>query len=633
MKKFFKWSAIVIGAIIVFIIIGLLALPFIFPLEKIKQFAVTRLSETLRREVKIEKVSFDLFSGIKLQGLFVGDRKEFGNRAFIKADAIVLRYAFWPLFSRQIIVKEASLVKPEVIIEKNLRGEFNFSDLLQSKKAVKPTTQPPINPTAKPPFDLFVTSFSLREGKVSFIDRAAKSTSEIRDLNFNLSGFELALIKPIEARLSANLVYQGKTIPLSVSAKIGFDLPNETMNINPLNFSLAGESAAASITISDFGRTPDVDFSLSTKKLSLDPLLAIIAAPAATNVKKPALRPGELTKAVNRSTAAIPGELKIKGKLDLENITFQKFAVDRANLTISLANKTAAADIKEVRLYNGTLSGRAQINLATSGLGYNVQDLKLTGLDSTPLINSLVEALLVTLPDYKDLTNKVYGTLNASLSLKGQGVEPQDIMKNAVGNGSFSIKGGELKRLKTLAEVGKTIHSNTLQQDLRFGDLSAAFDFKNRVINTSGLHLDNPDIKLNYKGGVDLGKLVWLGGNRLSLKLSPTVAKEIPKELSLFKDESGWLELVFEITGPLSKPFPKPILEKPIEKAIGKIKLKIEAKQIEIQQAINTKEAELKKAAEEAKASAEAEAKAKADAEAQRLKEEAKQKAKKLLGF
>lgn len=127
MRKFFKWLLVLIGVFLIAVFVGLAALPFVFPLEKIKDFAIAKLSETIHREVRIEKVSFNIFSGIRLEKLSIGNRTGWASKPFVSADAIELRYAFWPLFSRQILIKEISLVSPQILIEK--RGsEFNYSD-------------------------------------------------------------------------------------------------------------------------------------------------------------------------------------------------------------------------------------------------------------------------------------------------------------------------------------------------------------------------------------------------------------------------------------------------------------------------------------------------------------------------
>lgn len=180
MKNVLKWFLLAAGILIGLFIVGTIVLTLFLPLEKIKEFAVLRLSETLRREVRIEKVSFNIFTGVKLEKLYVGDRRDFPARSFVSADSIELRYAFWPLFSRQLLIKEVRLVKPEILVEKGLRGDFNFSDLTASpKQSNKPTTQPPKTNGGKLPFDLLISSFSIVGGRVVYVDDAVKTSNEV----------------------------------------------------------------------------------------------------------------------------------------------------------------------------------------------------------------------------------------------------------------------------------------------------------------------------------------------------------------------------------------------------------------------------------------------------------------------
>lgn len=577
------------------LIIGIVALPFIFPLEKIKEFAVAKISETIHREVRVEKVSFDIFSGIKLKGIYIGNRAGFAKKAFVAADSIELRYAFWPLFSRQIIIKEISLVRPEILIEKNIRGEFNFSDLMQGggKPKAESRTQ------TKPPFDLFITAFSIKNGRIIYSDYAAKTTNEIKNLNVRVSGFELALVKPIDIRASAGITYQGKEIPVSLSGRVGVSMAQESITVPGLSLSIAGESVTASAAVSDWKDSPKVVLSVSSKRINIDPLLAIFAAPA--KVEKP--RPGELTKTINALTASIPRNISVNAKANIDNLTFQKFKVDRLALAASLANKRLSADVKEIKIYDGSLSSKLTVDLNVPGLGYEIHNLRLVGFNSTPFTNAIVETFLTSLPDYKDLVNKVYGTLDLSASLRGRGVEPQDAFANLAGDASLTIRNGELKRLKTLAEVGKTLKSNTLQGDIKFGVLNADCGIKSKVVTVKSLNLEQTEIKLNFKGGIDLNRLGWVSGNRLTLKLAPSVTRDLPREFSIFRDDKGWVELTFEMTGTLTKPIPRPILEKPLEVATEKIKAKIEAKKVEViekgKAELATKEAEAKKVLEE----------------------------------
>ena len=602
MKTLLKWTAIIAGGLLLILIIGIAALPFIFPLEKIKTFAVAKISETIHREVRVGKVSFDIFSGIKIRDLYVSNRPGFAKKPFIAAGSIELRYAFWPLFSRKVIIKEIRLVKPEILIEKNARGEFNFSDLIAGSGKPKTESHPPsAGKETKPPFDLLVSSFSIRNGRITYADHGAGTTNDVRDFNLSIGGFELALVKPIDLRASAVVTYQGKEIPLSLSGRIGVNLPKETINVSGLLFSIAGESINAAATVSNWQKTSNINLSLSSKKINVDPLLAVFAAAPAKVEKKP--RPGELTKMVNSLAASIPRNLSANAGIDIANLTFQKFKVDKIEVDLGLAGKAVKAKIKEIKIYDGVLSGSLMANLNVPGIAYEVKDLRLSGFNAAPFSNAVIETFLTKLPDYKDLLNKVYGNLDVSASLVGRGVEPQDIMSNLNLNGSLTLKNGELKRLKTLAEVGKTLRSTTLQEDIKFGALYTAFNFSNQVVTAKALKIEETDFKLYFNGGADLKSLNWVSGNRLNLKLAPHLTRDLPKEFVIFKDDKGWLTLTFEITGSLKKPFPKPILEKPLEVATEKIKAKIEAKKVEIVEKakaeLATKEAEAKKALEE----------------------------------
>lgn len=490
MKYFLKWLGIVLAGLVILTIISAIALPFILPLEKIKTFVINQLSTTLQREVRLEKVSFNLFSGFKLEQLYIGNRPGFSQTPFVSADAIELHYAFWPLFSRQLLVKEIRLVRPEILIEKNYSGEFNFSDLTKEAKGPKAKERKPKpKESGKPPLDLIVAEFSIKDGLLAYIDHPAKSSSEIKDLNLKISGFGLAFSQPITFSVSANTVYQGKTIPLAFSGSVGLNLAAGQLDLSKLTLTIAGETLSAVGSVRNFQTTPNINLALSTKRLNLGPLLALFPAPAKT-AKSPA----------KSAPAVLPFSFTFNGKVGLDNVYLQNISIGRASASVNLTGK------KHLPIFSA-LSGRV----------------------------------------------------------------------------SFALKAGNLRRVAALAEVGKLLRSNTLQGDIKFGDLSSDLTLKNGLALAKDFKLDHQDYKVLFNGGLDLTHFVWLSGNRLGLKLSPATTRDLPSEFSLLRDKSGWLELTFELTGSLTKPIPKPILDKPIQAAVGKFKATINAKQVELQ--------------------------------------------------
>jgi uncharacterized protein involved in outer membrane biogenesis len=507
MKKLFKWLGITAGVLIVLLVVSVIALPFLIPLEKIKEFAVAKISETIHREVKIEKVSFNIFEGIKLEKLSVSNRAGFSQQPFISADALSLRYAFWPLFRREIIIKEVRLVNPHILIEKSAGGEFNFSDMTgwgSKQKSGK---------AEKQAFSLIIDSFSVKNAHISYFDRRANTKSELKNANLTISGITLALLKPIGLDFSAVAEYKGKNIPFSLSGKIGVDLPAATFVLSNFSLGVAGEKAALSAKVI-FPKT---------------------------------------------------------GQLN--------------------------CDILSLSLYDGVLTGQAGINLNVPGLAYNGK-LKLTGFNTAPFSNMLVETFLTRLDNYKDLLNKVSGVLDASAQFAGRGVEVPAIMANLDAAGSLVIKNGQLKRLKMVDVLADKINAPALKRDINITELASNFTMKNQVINVQSLGLKSSNIILSFRGGTDLGQQKFVAGNRLTLKGSPALTQGLSKEYALLRDDKGWLEATFELTGDFKRPLPALVLEKPLERAVNRLKITIDAKKVEFESA---SEAEKARLVEEAK--------------------------------
>jgi len=591
MKKILKWSGIIAGVLVGLLIIGAVALPLLLPLEKIKNIATEQISKAISREVKIEKVSFNLFEGIKLNKLTVSNRPGYAKDDFISADSIVLRYAFWPIFKRQIIVKEISLVKPEILIEKAGSGKFNFSDMGQgskqkSGKAEQQKTE------KKQDFSLIVDSFSIKDARITYIDHSAGTKSEIKNANLKIAGITLSMLRPIDFSFSATANYQGKDIPISLAGKADVNLLKEEVKLSAISLNLAGESAALSAFVSNWQSGPNINFSISSNKLTIDPLLAIFAA-GAPKEKKKAVR-GELTRSINKSMANLPYNLRVQGDIKINNLSFLNFGVDKVDAIISLSKKNLNAEIKEIKLYEGSLSGLATVNLAASGLSYNVKNLKLENFNAAPFSNDIVDGFLTKLEDSQDLKNKISGRLNATVSLAGSGVEAPDIMANLNASGSLTLKEGQLKRIKTLDAIADQIKAPALKRDINISLLTSNFKFSGQVLTLSELDLRSSRLGIKFNGGLDIGNLKYVVGNRLSLRADPSLIKDLPKEYELLKDKDGWLELTVELVGDLKKPFPRPILDKPIEAVVGKLKVKIDAKKVEIEQQVS-KEVEAKK--------------------------------------
>ncbi len=571
MKKIIKWLGILVASTLILILAAAIAIAFFFPVDMVKDLAVKELSKILHRDVKVEKASFSIFTGVKLEGISISNRSGYAKQHFVAADSMELHYDLWPLLSRKVVIKEIGLNKPDILIEKSSSGDTNYSDLLSNSKQPEKKNVASSEQSSKPPFELFVNSFFIKDGRIVYSDHGKGAKSSINNFNLSASGFESTFSRPINFRAASDINYEGKNVPVSLSGNIKMDIAGETVSITPLILSVAGENANASVSVSGFKSSQTVSLTINSEKISVDPIMSIFAGPQKKS------EPADLTRTVDQLTSSIPKTLTVNASVNISNLTFAKFTVDRINLSMQLKDKIASLDLKEIKFYEGILSGKARADLNVSGLAYSAGNIKLSGFNAHPFSNSVIDAFLTNVPDLKDLRDKVYGKLDASASFTGKGVDPKYVIKNLAGDAKLSLMAGQIKKVKVLAAIGEAIKSNVLKNDIKVGELNVDAGIKSGIVNVRKLSFDQDDFKLGFTGGIDLARLTWVAGNRLAINLAPYIVKDLGREYSLLKDPSGWLELDFELTGSLKFPIPKPRFEKPIMKLKSKLKEKAAA--------------------------------------------------------
>lgn len=632
-KKILKWIAIIFGTLITLIIIAALVLPLILPLDKIKDYAVEKLEAELGQKVVLEKISFNIFEGIKLENLQIGDKTKYFKKPSISMKAAELKYSFWPLLSRKVIINKIVLVEPQIVMEKYTNGETNLTQLFGKKKeksasgGKKAAEDVPAGQVEKKePLALLVNTFSLKGGQLDQADLSVNpaQVTQIKNLNVDVSGIVLAATSPIKAKASATAVYKGKPVPISTSAKIFFDSKKGKINITSAYLSLAGEKASFSASVARFKDGPDIEFSLTSSKLTAETFLGILSSGGSSSPTKKKVKktPGVATKKLNQSLAKLKKSLSVKGNINIENLTYKTMQLDKFSVGVTLKNKKVYLSIPEISAYGGKLSGNVAANLNVPSVSYSISNLSLNGFVANDFINAVVDSFF-TFKGKDELKNKLHGTLSLAISGSGKGIEGQNILANANLSGSFSVANGKLLHFPALISLADKINQPALKQDYALDELKSSFALKNKKLTLSNLvaHSEKTgsDIKVTFNGSVDLSKATFISGNLLTVYLLPGAAQNIPKEYEILKEKDGSLAIDFELTGSVKKPVPVPKLDRAAKKVLEEVNRQIEEK--------------LKEAEEKAKAEAERlkkEAEAAAEAEKKKLEEAAKKEAEKL---
>lgn len=232
-----------IAAITTVVIVGLVALVvltrFLVTPERVKDLLLPRVEKALNRQVGIEQVDISLLSGIVLKNIEVKEQN--GAATFLQAEAINLRYRFWPLFRMRVEIDEISIDKPQIRVERLADGTFNFSDLVQTadkKPAEVPDkTASSVEDSTTETIQLLISRLAVREGTVQFIDHqiAADSLSyKLEDFSLLVSQFSLKQDFPVHLSASLNgtsLSIEGNVNPAKGSAETKMVLPG--LNVMP----------------------------------------------------------------------------------------------------------------------------------------------------------------------------------------------------------------------------------------------------------------------------------------------------------------------------------------------------------------------------------------------------------------
>lgn len=148
-----KKILIAVGVLISAIVISIVAAGIVIMLIVDKSFIESRVSQSLHRQVNIEKIDINIFSlvsGIEIKKLAISNFKTQAQLASLQGKPIVegdvfagmesLRFKIkiLPLFKKQFELNELVLYSPVINLTRSKQGVLNCDDLIQVKKQQTP---------------------------------------------------------------------------------------------------------------------------------------------------------------------------------------------------------------------------------------------------------------------------------------------------------------------------------------------------------------------------------------------------------------------------------------------------------------------------------------------------------------
>ena len=152
MRKFRRIGWIASGAVIALGAIVLLGVNLYVQSQGTQAKIQQELSQRLGTTLYIRGVSVTPWGGLKLSGITIPQVPAIGATNFLEAKTFRLRIKFLSLFSRRLVIKEVSLVDPNVIWPQNADGKWRLpglSEKAEERKQVSAghTTRAAVTPT------------------------------------------------------------------------------------------------------------------------------------------------------------------------------------------------------------------------------------------------------------------------------------------------------------------------------------------------------------------------------------------------------------------------------------------------------------------------------------------------------
>ena len=150
--------------------------------EIVRQVAVRQVPKAIGRQISIEDIDLNLFTGyVAVKKLRLAERE--GSEAFVEFERLEARISLWGLVRRDIRVRDFRLVGPGVRIVRGENGELNFQDLMPGVKQADIAREPT-------KWTFTVDHAAIERGRFTILDRAVSPAADwsVQDFEVETSG-------------------------------------------------------------------------------------------------------------------------------------------------------------------------------------------------------------------------------------------------------------------------------------------------------------------------------------------------------------------------------------------------------------------------------------------------------------
>lgn len=555
--------------VVILIVGGLFALPFLVDINNYKPYITERIKQTTGYDVAINgDITFSILPSIAVTLKDAGVKGPQGSSLTASVNELTLSLEILPLLQKKLEFSSIALHKPHIQMDYKTVGQLAPSSdaaAVAAATLVVPSPAGTQKGNEGPAFSAHETAalanlpdfkkIHIRDGDINFITADRIFTITHIDLttsllpgnnNFSLEGYLTALPED-KGKFNLKGIFQLDTSHIALHdtvATVG------SLKIQP------------DIDAKFISAVPELDVKLLMKEGDVTPYFSLFSSSseAPSPVASPSTPPENISQASRQGTASPPWSdrpfsldgmkrYNIHFALQLQDIVYKAFTLNKLLLNTHVDNGKLITKLKEASLLGGNASGEWSINS-------NLEPPVWTG--NVTYTGFLLSEIARSFPLFQAIEGKIDG----QHTLLSQGKSEKALIGNLSGEGNFTIKDGAIKGTNLLA-VSQNVLSvlqNGPQGEThtKFSSLAGTYTIASGTITNNDLILASPLVNFSGKGQISLP--AYTIRYQLIPQLSETVSSTLGKNISF----------PVLITGPLPHPAIVPDTQNLFQRVLSK---------------------------------------------------------------
>ncbi|MBU2895503.1 AsmA family protein [Vibrio hepatarius] len=333
------------------------------------------------------------------------------------------------------------------------------------------------------------------------------------DLDIDMKGggsltIDKAISKVTMDKLTLDATFKGKALPQSpmkvdMASDLSFDLTHSHLSfvLEKLTANALAFDGKANVTLGDIAK---VRFSLHSPDIDLDEFLGLNAANSGeATTQKPNQSETSSQKESGKvvQQKEVEPDLSALKTLDVKgDITIDKFKASNARMenvkTRFLVNRGVAELTSfSSNLYQGSITASAKLDARKSPASYTVKK-RIKGVQVQPLLSDVAN------------NDKLEGTGNIDVDVKGRSLTPTGIQKNLVGTVVINFTDGAVNGINVAQLIrenyakfkGQKVESSNQAEKTDFSAMKATLKLNKGVVSTDDLSMQSPLLRILGKG-------------------------------------------------------------------------------------------------------------------------------------